>query len=282
MPELAGVEHSYVDVPGVRLHVAEAGSGPPLVLLHGWPQHWWEWRGLIPGLAERHRVICPDMRGFGWSDVPREGYEKAQLARDVVALLEALDIDRAGLIGHDWGGYAGFLLCLSNPERVTRYLALNTGHPLGRPALRKALALWRFWYQLVLSVPGLGPRVVGSPRLMRAIFDRAVKVPFHEFEPFLAQFREPERAWATGELYRSFLLREAGPLLSGRQFAGARLTTPTLFLHGTADPAIRPELLRGFEGQADDMRLELVEGAGHFIADERPAMVLGRALEFFG
>ncbi|MGI8512753.1 MAG: alpha/beta fold hydrolase [Solirubrobacteraceae bacterium] len=172
-------------------------------------------------------MTCPDMRGFGWSDVPREGYEKEHLARDVVILLDALDIDQAGVIGHDWGGYAGFLLCLHNPERVTRYLALNTGHPLGRPDPRKALALWRFGYQAVLAVPRLAPRIVGSPRqrLLRATSRRIVDVPPSEFEPFLAQLREPARAWAAGELYRSFVVREAGPLMAGR-YARMRLTTP--------------------------------------------------------
>ncbi len=69
-PEIDGVTHRYVDVPGVRLHVAEAGEGPPILLLHGWPQHWWVWRKVIPALAENHRVICPDLRGFGWSEAP--------------------------------------------------------------------------------------------------------------------------------------------------------------------------------------------------------------------
>ena len=69
-PEIDGVTHRYVDLPGVRMHVAEAGGGPPILLLHGWPQHWWIWRKVIPALAENHRVICPDLRGFGWSEAP--------------------------------------------------------------------------------------------------------------------------------------------------------------------------------------------------------------------
>ena len=76
MPTRDGVEHHFVDVRGARLHVAELGDpdGPPVLLLHGWPQHWWSWRELIGPLARRHRVICPDIRGMGWSDVPRGGY----------------------------------------------------------------------------------------------------------------------------------------------------------------------------------------------------------------
>src|ERR1044071_10138677 len=82
-PELDGVTHSYVDVPGARLHVAEAGEGSPILLLHGWPQHWWTWRKVIPALAESHRVICPDLRGFGWSEAPAGPYEISELAADM-------------------------------------------------------------------------------------------------------------------------------------------------------------------------------------------------------
>lgn len=88
------------------MHVALAGpdDGPPLLLVHGWPQHWWEWRHVIPALAERFRVIAPDLRGFGWSEVPAGGYEKEQLASDMLALLDTLGIERVSWIGHDWGG----------------------------------------------------------------------------------------------------------------------------------------------------------------------------------
>ena len=73
------MKHRYVDVPGVRLHVAEAGEGSPILLLHGWPQHWWIWRKVIPALAENYRVICPDLRGFGWSEAPVEHSECAHI-----------------------------------------------------------------------------------------------------------------------------------------------------------------------------------------------------------
>src|SRR4051794_2455046 len=109
MPEVAGVTHRDVDVGGVRLHVAEAGEGPPLLLLHGWPQHWWCWRYVIGELATTHRVIAPDLRGFGWSDAPPGDYAKATFAADVLALMDAEGLDRVRVIGHDWGGYTAFL-----------------------------------------------------------------------------------------------------------------------------------------------------------------------------
>ena len=88
----------------------------PLVLLHGWPQHWYAWRRLIGPLSERYRVICPDLRGFGWTDAPAGSYEKSELAADVIALLDVLGLERVRLAGHDWGGFVGFLVCIDGPR----------------------------------------------------------------------------------------------------------------------------------------------------------------------
>lgn len=286
VPQLPGVEYRFVDLAGVRMHVAEAGSGDPIVLLHGFPQHWWEWRKVIPGLAARHRVICPDLRGSGWSDAPLGRYEKEELADDIVALLDALELERVGLIGHDWGGFIGFLLCLRHPDRFNRYLALNTAHPFPVVDARTLGTLWRFWYQQVIAAPGLGARLLsgGEQRFPRFLY-RWVTVDLDAWsaadtELFLAQLREPARARAAVALYRTFLLREFLPIVRGR-YKTLRLRTPTLFLHGTGDRVLRPAFLRGYEAYADDMKLELIDGIGHFIADEAPDLVVERALEFF-
>ena len=95
LPAVEGVTHRWVEARGLKFHVAEAGAGPDTVLLlHGWPQNWFEWRHLMPALADRHRVLAMDLRGFGWSDAPRRGYEKENLASDVLAVLDELGIER--------------------------------------------------------------------------------------------------------------------------------------------------------------------------------------------
>ena len=103
-PPMNGVVHTDVRVDRSRWHVATAGDhdAPPMVLLHGWPQHWWMWRKVIGPLAKEHRVYAPDMRGFGWSDAPPGTYSKMGLAADVERLLDVLEIDRCVLVGHDW------------------------------------------------------------------------------------------------------------------------------------------------------------------------------------
>ncbi len=285
LPELPGVEHRFLDAGGVRLHVAEAGDGEPVVLLHGWPEHWWTWRHLIPGLAERYRVICPDLRGFGWSDAPRRGYEKEQFAADVAELLDSLGLHDVRLVGHDWGGVAGFILCVRRPDLVGRYLALNTGHLWPRVERSGARNLHRFAYQWVLAAPGVGRLAAGQLGRLPAERGHVIAGRRGAWSPedtriMLDQFQEPERAWASVQTYRSFLLREIGPMLRGR-YRSLRLHTPTLWLHGLSDVVIRPEMLRGYEPYADEIGVELVKGAGHFIHEERPEFVLERALKFF-
>ncbi len=145
LPEVKGVQHRLVRAGRIEMHVAEAGEGPPLLLVHGWPQHWYCWRKLIGGLADEYRVICPDLRGLGWSDAPAAGYDKETLADDLLNLIDALGLRSVRYVGHDWGGWAGYLLALRAPERVERYLALNILHPW-QTARRVAPHAWRFWY----------------------------------------------------------------------------------------------------------------------------------------
>jgi pimeloyl-ACP methyl ester carboxylesterase len=123
------VEHRFVRATAIRMHVAEAGAGDPVLPLHGWPQHRYCWRRVIPRLAADHRLLCADLRGFGWSDAPRSSYATQELADDVIALLDALELDRVRLVGHDWGAFVAFLAALRAPERFSELLALSMIQP---------------------------------------------------------------------------------------------------------------------------------------------------------
>ena len=283
-PPIEGVSHSLIDVGGLRLHVAEAGSGPPVVLLHGWPQHWYAWRKVIPLLAPHHRVICPDLRGFGWSDAPAGRYAKAELAGDVIGLLDALELERVELIAHDWGAWVGFILCLEHPERFDHYMPLNIPTPWPEPpSLSGLLGALRLWYQAALAMPLLGPTLLRRTGFVRRVITAgAVHDAWSErdLNIFADVLREPERAAASVHLYRTFLLREMLPFLQGR-LGARRLTVPTQMLHGTRDLAIDYRRLGQWESNADEMSLELREDSGHFIAEELPEVVAERALALF-
>jgi pimeloyl-ACP methyl ester carboxylesterase len=284
LPKVDGVTHHWVRARGVEFHYAEAGSGDDVVLcLHGWPQHWYEWRHLMPALADRHRVIALDLRGFGWSEAPGGGYEKENLADDVLAVLDELGIERVKLVGHDWGGWIGFLLCLREPQRFERYLALNILPPW---TTMRAMAphLWRFWYQWLILSPGIGYRLHRSGKFVPKVLVGA-SVRKEAWDPatlhaFSDTFSQPDRARAAVQMYRVFNLREVPEIARGR-YAKAHLTVPTKLLFGTGDAALNHNLLAGYERHADEMTIEKVDGCGHFIADEMPDLVAERARKFF-
>jgi pimeloyl-ACP methyl ester carboxylesterase len=283
LPQVEGVSHHRVRVRGVELHYAEAGAGEDVVLcLHGWPQHWYEWRHLMPALADRHRVIALDQRGFGWSEATPQGYEKEELAADVLAFFDELGLERVKLVGHDWGGWIGFLLCLRAPQRFERYLAMNILPPWA--SIRQmAPHLWRFWYQWLIASPGVGyqlhrsgkfvPKVLVGASERRGVWDQQT---LHAFSD---TFTEPARARAAVQMYRVFNLREMPAITKGR-YAKAHLSVPTKLLFGTGDAALRHETLVGYERHAEQMEVEKVEGCGHFIADEMPDLVAARARDF--
>jgi pimeloyl-ACP methyl ester carboxylesterase len=285
IPHVEGVKHRFVDANGIRVHVAEAGpdrpKGPPILLLHGWPQHWYMWRRVIAGLRSDRRLLAPDLRGFGWSEAPGSGYDGETFAADQVALLDALGIDHAFLVGHDWGGWTAMLLGILHPERVERMVVCNAPHPWARVTPSLAREAWRGWYTWVIATPGLGRRSLEQGWIARAILTGGnVGTPFSasEIERYVSSFREPARAEAITQLYRYYqrVFREA----IGGRWRDARLTVPTLLLFGERDRYVSPKLLPGFEPYADDMRVELVPDSGHFVVDEKPELVVERARGF--
>jgi pimeloyl-ACP methyl ester carboxylesterase len=280
LPEVSGVRHSEHDLPtGVRLHVAEAGDprAPAVLAVHGWPQHWWMWRHVIARLAPSHRVLCPDLRGLGWSGSPADGdFTKARLAEDMLALLDVLGIREAGYLGHDWGGWAGWLAAIRAPERITRLMVLSVPSPwLPRGAALKHA--WRFAYQGPLAAPKLGPAIVRDGRFARAALGRSMDAATAAV--YADVIEQPGPAAASSALYRQFLLREQPALAAGR-YAGARVAMPVLVLSGRHDPVVRPELLGGLERHAAGAELELVDG-GHFLPDECGELVAERAAAWF-
>lgn len=291
VPEVDGVRHRFVDLPGLRMHVAEAGHGTPLVMLHGFPQHWWAWRKMIPALAARYRVICPDLRGAGWTDAPPDGYTSDQLTADVVALLDALGLEKVTLVGYDWGGHVGFRVCLAHPERVDRFVCIAAPHPYPEFHPRVLLSMWRIWPMFAIAMPALGPWLLrgGHQQLPRWLMTSDTSdpsiFPRDAVDTFVSRLKDPARARAGSAVYRTFILREAKRTAAGA-YRSTRLQTPTLALYGTVlygndDPSREhPEILGGFERYADDFTLEHIPGAGYYLAEEQPEAVVASTLRF--
>ncbi|MDQ2939756.1 MAG: alpha/beta hydrolase [Actinomycetota bacterium] len=281
LPEIEGVEHRFVDADGLDVHVAIAGEGSPVLLLHGWPQHWYMWRGVIERLAPQFRLIAPDLRGFGWTEAPGAGYDAETFAADQIALLDALEIETASVIGHDWGGWTAFLLGLDHSDRIERMVVCNAPHPWPKLEPRLALEIWRTWYAAALAIPVVGPRLLQQTDLAAGILRRGnVGTPFTESEiaAYADSFRDPARAHAVCSLYR-YYHRAFAEGLRGR-WRSRHLAVPTLLMFGPRDLYVTPRILPGYEDYADDMQLELVPDSGHFLVDEKPDLVARRALAF--
>jgi pimeloyl-ACP methyl ester carboxylesterase len=279
-PELEGVEHEFVDIGELRAHVAVAGpkDAPPVLLLHGWPQHWYMWRRVIEGLRGSYRVLAPDLRGFGWSGTPGHGYDSETFATDQIALLDALGIERADVIGHDWGGFTTFLLGIRHPSRVRRLVVCNSPPPWVRATPSLLPELWRTWYAVVNATPGVGAFAASHGFTRFALRHHGSDpdlIPEPEIATYTSRFDEPERARAHSLLYRSYLRVFTRALRGG--YTSERLAAPTLLLFGAEDRMVTRKLVAGGEPYADEMRVEMVPGCGHFIVDERTELVIERA-----
>jgi pimeloyl-ACP methyl ester carboxylesterase len=268
-PPLPGVSHDEITVDGVRLHVALAGeaTAPPLLLVHGWPQNWWAWRELIPQLAERHRVVAPDLPGFGWSQ-PADNYEKEHLAGLLLGLLDTLGIGTVTWIGHDWGGWIGYLAALRAPERFERMLTVAIPHPWMGTSLRQTLVVLS--YQVPLSLPGLGPRIA-TPMIRRIL--QTGRGP-DRLDPATRDgyaLRIPPAVSVA--MYRTFLTRELPELRRGK-LRGAELRVPTTSLVGSRDAVTVGARPGPVPGQPA-ITQEIVEGAAHWIPELQPEAILG-------
>jgi pimeloyl-ACP methyl ester carboxylesterase len=272
---------------GVTIHVADAGppNGAPVMLVHGFPQNWWEWRELVgPLAADGFRVLCPDLRGAGWSSAPGGRYFKNEMADDLAAVLDRLGVEAVRLVGHDWGGPVAFIMMLRHPEKVTGFFGVNTLTPFLPTDLVMARTLWRYWYQVPIALPVIGPRLIAAPkarfgRLVVSWAGAGFMPTDDDFDLYLSRMRAPGHAVAGSRWYRTFLAGEAMRWLRG-EFADARVDVPVRWLHGTADPVITPTLLRGCARRISDFRVETVDGVGHWIVEQRPDLVLDRLRTF--
>jgi pimeloyl-ACP methyl ester carboxylesterase len=275
-PAIEGVRRSHVSARGVRFHVTESGAGTPIVVLHGWPEHHYCYRDLLANPPDRLRIIAPDLPGYGWSGPAPHRWDKQDVADDLLALLDALGLDRVLLVGHDWGGFIGYLLALGAPERFSGILALSIPHPWNGP--RTMLPhLWRLGHMPLMAAAGR-PLMERTQILEQVIFRLGVgerdAITARDIRCYADRFRDPVCAQATTDTYRTFLLHELPA--GARDPERRRATVPIRALHGTADFAIHPSLVSAETALADDYSVELLPGCGHFIPEERPDVVRSR------
>ena len=239
-------EHHEEIVNGIRLHWVEQGSGPLVVLLHGFPEFWYSWRHQIPALAGHFRVVAPDLRGYNLSEKPARGYDVETLTNDVRALVEHLGEERAVIVGHDWGGAIAWAYAVLYPDAIDRLVVMNAPHPARfLEVVRRPRQMLRSWYMLFFQLPVLPELALGANRswlIAQALRSSAVNKEAFSDED-LDRFREAmSRPGAlTGALnYYRGLVRGAVRVRDLSREAFVRC--PTLLLWGEQDVALGKEL----------------------------------------
>ncbi|MEV4775534.1 alpha/beta fold hydrolase [Microbacterium sp. LWH12-1.2] len=278
LPDADGFTHTVVATPGLRTHVAAIGGGDAVVLLHGFPQHWWQWRLIAPTIAARgYRVICPDLRGSGWSEADDPGFERDSIRHDLESLLDALGIERAHLISHDLGAVVAGQFAYAHPERVRTavQIAVPPGFMAFTPRLLPAFA---HMPRMLMHREGqslgwlFGPRYVAHP-MSGATVDAYLRVQ-----------QRPEVSRAVRALYRGMIIPEVLRLARGT-YKRMRLQPPTLAVFGRHDGPFTETLVRRIcrdhERRAEHFELAFVEDAAHFVTDDAPAEISELALDWF-
>lgn len=274
-----------VPANGARFHVAEAGRGPLVMLLHGFPQFWWMWRFQLTALADAgYRAVAMDLRGYGASDKPPRGYDLPTLAADVHGVMRSLGESRAVVVGHDWGGMVGWTLATTSPQAVRGLCAISAPHPRG---MRRALAtnpsqLLASAYALAFQVP-IAPerRLIDDDgalvaRLLR--LGSASEWPGEEEERRYRQaIRVPGVAHSALEMYRWAGRALSVPRPDGLRYLRSmrrRVSVPVLHMHGALDRAVLTSTEQGSRRYVDGpYQWRQVRDVGHFVPEERPEAV---------
>jgi len=283
---------NFAQTPRGRFHYARMGAGPPILLLHGWPEFWLTWRHNLAPLAERFDVIAPDLRGFGESvgHVPAPGSPLTPeiIAEDVVSLLDAIGVRKVGVVAHDVGAVAVQSLARSHPQRISGIFLFNCPHPGIAGAWADADSLPETWYQyfnqteLALSLAGYNGdtlRLYLGFMLSRWSFDPAAFAEDLEF--WVEIFQRPGVleggfAWYKGiDERRRSSIRNGAPAL-------AKIDHPTRVLWGRHDPVLRVEWADGLKSYFNDIEIAVCENAGHFVHYEKPQDANDSISQFFG
>ena len=273
----------YVDTGEVRLHAVTGGDGPPLLLVHGWPQTWYAWRMLMPALAGDFSVVAVDQRGIGLSDKPRDGYDTATLANDLVALMDELGHQRFALYGTDVGMPIAYALAADHPDRVDRLVVseapipgVSASPPLFLPPLLNA----RLWHLAFNQLPKINEQLVQGREdiFFGAEFDASAgtnKLPDYAVKYYIDTLAaDPDALRGSFEFYRAIPTTTA----QDEQRKTRRLTLPVLAIGG--EESSGAGVGNTMKLVADDVQTVVLAGSGHWVAEQAPEELLAALTAF--
>ena len=272
------MQSKFAEVNGVRLHYLTAGEGDPVVLLHGYAQTSHMWLPLIAKLADKHMVIAPDLRGFGQSSAPDDGYTKAAMAQDIHALVKSLNYDRIRLVGHDIGLMVAYAYAAQYPEDIDRLVLMEAFLP-GVGDWNSVFLLRDLWHFHFYGETPLA-LVTGRERIYLEHFwndfaaDAKKSVPENDREFYAKAYAQPGHMKAGMEVFRAFP-KDAEDFAG---FAKTKLQMPLLVLSG--ERAGGPFLIDQGKMVASNVEGVLVKGSGHWLMEEAPDQVMPKLVEF--
>ena len=274
------VREGYADVGDVRLHYVEAGDGPLIVLLHGFPEFWFGWRLQIAPLAMAgFRVVAPDLRGYNKSSRPEgvKAYRAETLADDVRGLIRERGAESALVAGHDWGGTAAWMLAMNHPEVVERLVILNAAHPRKlNEGLRHPSQLRRSWYFFYFQTPGLPEHHVRADDwqfFKHFLQDARPPYTAQELDRYVEAWSQPGAATGMINYYRS-AVRHSPKLRS--------ISAPTLVIWGQRDRYLGPDLAEPHRDDVPNLdRVERLPDASHWVHHDEAERVTQLFIDFF-
>jgi len=285
---MAEFEHHYANLKGVRIHYVTMGSGAPVVLLHGWPQTWYEWRRVMPLLADRFAMVAPDMRGLGDSSRPSSGYDKKTVANDIWELMRNhLGHEHFAVVGHDWGAPVAFRLAADHPDAVTHLVLLDVPVPGDRapgegdaPDPRGAVR----WHHLFNQVPDLPEALTyGRERIFLEFFfmngiDQAGTFSDDDIAEYVRTYSQPGAMRAGFNYYRALSrdIEDNRATLA----TGFKLPMPTLGLGGGGSRGRGDLVVQSLRRVATQAEGGAIADCGHFIPEEKPRELVERLREF--
>lgn len=273
------VTHHYADLEHVRLHYVEAGSGPLVVLLHGFPGFWYSWRyQIVPLIESGFRVVAPDLRGYNLSDKPREvrAYAATEVARDIYQLIKACGADPASVIGHDWGGFVSWYVAMGYPQAVERLVVMNVPHPVSSVrALRSPLQVAKSSYMIASQLPRVPEAAVraGNFALIRQLLRRDPVRPnaFSEedIERYVEALKRPGALTSAFNYYRALFRQDPRRVRSDIR----RIEAPVLVIWGERDRYLGELMVEPPREWVPNARIERLADASHWVQEDRPEEV---------
>ncbi len=272
----------YVDAGGLRQHAVIGGAGPPLLLVHGWPQNWYAWRLVMPALARDFEVIAPDQRGTGLTDKPPGGYDPGTLANDLVALMDTLGQQRFAVVGTDTGLPIGYALAADHPDRVERVALAEVPGPPGAvpspPFFAPEPLNSRLWHIAVNRLDKVNEQLVQGREDIYFGYEFAIqagkKLPDDVVDYYVALLTNPDSLRGTFAFYREWDTMMA----QNEQRKNRPLTMPVLGIGGEASGG--EQVGSAMKLLANDVQSAVIPGAGHWFAEEAPEETLAALTAF--